>query len=115
MFNECHATDSFPDNFAAGIVSTVYKKKDRRDPRNYRPITLLNCDYKILTRILAVRMNEAVRQFGSPQQNGFTPDSFIPENIMLLKLLQSYVEEEQEDAYFIAPRALARVGPARGL
>ena len=101
LFNECHVTGSFPDDFAAGIVTTLYKKKDRTDPRNYRPITLLNCDYKILARILAVRMNEAVRQFASPQQNGFTPDSFLPENIMLLKLLQSYLEEEQEDAYFI--------------
>ena len=25
-----------------GIISVLYKKKDRTDPRNYRPITLLN-------------------------------------------------------------------------
>ena len=39
-----------------GIISVLYKKKDRKDPRNYRPITLLNGDYKILTRSLNKRI-----------------------------------------------------------
>eukprot|EP00966_Prymnesium_polylepis_P329674 7385349-Prymnesium_polylepis.1 len=46
-------------------------------------------------------MNEAVRQFASPQQNGFTPDSFLLENIMLLKLIQDYVDHEDEEAYLL--------------
>ena len=46
-------------------------------------------------------MNEAVLQFVSPQQNGFVPGGFLPENIMLLKLIQAYVEAEDEDAYFV--------------
>merc|ERR1711965_477198 len=66
-----------------GIISVLYKKKDRTDPRNYRPITLLNGDYKIFTRVLTRRMNKAVLQFVSPQQNGFVPGGFIGENIML--------------------------------
>ena len=69
--------------------------------RSYRPITLLNNDYKVLTRILTRRMNEAVVQFVSPQQNGFVPGGFLPENIMLLKLIQAYVEDEDSDAYFV--------------
>eukprot|EP00966_Prymnesium_polylepis_P249422 5766658-Prymnesium_polylepis.1 len=48
-------------------------------------------------RILAIRMNEAVRQFVSPQQNGFTPDSFLPENTVLLKLIQAYLDNEDAD------------------
>ena len=79
----------------------MYKKNDRDDPRNYRPITLLNNDYKILTRILTKRMNEAVVQFTSPDQNGFVPDGFIAENILRLQLLQAKVEEEDEEALFL--------------
>ena len=52
-------------------------------------------------RILTARMNEGVVQFVSDAQNGFVPGSFLPENIMLLKLIQQYVEQEDEDAYFI--------------
>eukprot|EP00966_Prymnesium_polylepis_P222547 5148698-Prymnesium_polylepis.1 len=46
-------------------------------------------------------MNEAVRQFASPEQSGFTPDSFLSENTMLMKLIQAYVEHEDEEAYFL--------------
>ena len=43
-------------------------------------------------------MNEAVVQFVSPQQNGFVPGGFLAENIMLLKLIQEYVENETPSA-----------------
>ena len=82
-----------PDSLRQGIISVLYKKKDRSDPRNYRPITLLNNDYKILMKILTKRMNEAVVQFASRDQNGFVPDGFIAENIMRLQLLQDMIED----------------------
>ena len=99
MINESREAGELPYDLSAGIMSTLYKKKERDDPRNYRPITLLNGDYKIFTRVLTRRMNEAVVQFVSAPQNGFVPDSFLPENIMLLQLIQAHVGEEDLDAY----------------
>ena len=90
-----------PKTLRQGNISVLYKEKDRDDPRNYRPITLLNNDYKILMRILAQRMNEAVVQFVSRDQNGFVPNGFIAENIMRLQLLQDLIEEEDQEALFI--------------
>ena len=101
VYNSSRDNKALPPTLLQGTISVLYKKADREDPRNYRPITLLNGDYKILTRILCRRMNEAVLQFVSPQQNGFVPGGFIAENIMLLKLLQAHVENEDDDAMFI--------------
>ena len=101
MLNESKSAGALHPTCIEGLISVLYKKKNRDDPRNYRPITLLNGDYKILTRILTRRMNEAVLQFVSPQQNGFVPGGFLPENIMLLKLIQARIEEEDEEAMFI--------------
>ena len=101
VLNEGRKGGRLPATMLQGITSVLYKKKDPTDPRNYRPITLLNNDYKILTRILTARMNEAVKQFVSPQQNGFVPDGFIAENTMLLNLLKAWVEDEDSDAIFI--------------
>jgi hypothetical protein len=54
-----------------------------------------------MMKILATRMAEAVVQFVSISQTGFVPDAVIAENIMLLKLVQAYIEEEDGDAYFV--------------
>ena len=88
VYNESKINKSLPTTLRQGIISVLYKKGERDDPRNYRPITLLNNDYKIMMRILTKRMNEAVLQFVN--QNGFVPDGFIAENIMRLKLLQEH-------------------------
>jgi hypothetical protein len=101
VLTESRATHALPPTMLEGIISVLYKKNDRSDPRNYRPITLLNSDYKIFMRALTARMNEAVVQFVSRDQKGFVPDSFIAECTMRLNLIQAYIEDEDESALFI--------------
>ncbi|KAI9065872.1 DNase I-like protein, partial [Trametes sanguinea] len=44
-------------HFADGWVAPIYKEKgEKTKVVNYRPITLLNSDYKVLTKIMAVRL-----------------------------------------------------------
>jgi hypothetical protein len=54
-------------------IVNIYKKGDPTDPDNYRPISLLNTAQKILTRILATRIEGAMEDAGrfSPAQSGF--------------------------------------------
>jgi hypothetical protein len=72
----------------------LYKKGDSRDPRNYRPITLLQVDYKILAKILVTRIKKVINNFVSKEQLGFVPKRLIGEASHLLKLVQAYLEEE---------------------
>ena len=36
------------------ILTLLYKKGEREDISNWRPISLLNADYKIITKVLAI-------------------------------------------------------------
>ena len=102
VFNEARGTqEGLPPRMLEGITTLLYKKGNRSDPRNYRPITLLNNDYKLMMRVLTKRMNEAVVQFVSSSQNGFVPDSFLQENLVRLQLVQQYIEQEDEEAMLI--------------
>lgn len=40
-------------------------------PQSYRPISLPNVDYKILSLILAIRLMKFMQTFISPDQSGF--------------------------------------------
>lgn len=95
VLNEAFDNESLPECLKTGNISLLYKKKDRRDMRNYRPITLLNSDYKVLTRILCWRMKRVMHEIVSPENTGFSPGRFIAENSILTKLIQAYLDEEE--------------------
>ncbi len=89
--------------FADGWICPIYKlKKDTREIVNYRPITLLNSDYKILTRILAMRLASVAHGLIHPDQAGFVPGRQIFDHIKLNKLMTSYAEAEEVNGMIIA-------------
>jgi hypothetical protein len=59
--------------FAEGWMCPLYKKKDRREISNYRPITLLNTDYKIYTKVLATKLAQVAPDVIHPNQAGCMP------------------------------------------
>ena len=65
-----------------GILSIIPKKdKDLRLLKNWRPLSLLNTDYKILTKTLASRLQIVLDTIISHDQSGYIKGRFIGENI----------------------------------
>ena len=76
-----------PIGFHDGAITVHYKSGPRVDAANYRPITLLNTDYRLLAKVLASRLTVVQGQLISREQTAFLPGRHIGENIMLLQLL----------------------------
>lgn len=61
VFNDIETNGVQEDtNFAEGWMCPLYKKKDKTEIGNYRPITILNHDYKIFTRALTNRLTTVI-------------------------------------------------------
>ena len=88
--------------FTEGWICPIYKKKDRREIGNYRPITLLNSDYKVMTRVLAVRLAEVADSLVSRDQAAFIPGRQIFGHIKLAKSVIDLAEAEEINGAIIA-------------
>jgi exonuclease III len=81
-----------------GIISLIPKpNKDSTKLKNWRPITLLNQDYKYLAKCLANRCKKTLPDIISPDQTGFVPGRLIGTNILKAQSIISYMEEHNEE------------------
>jgi exonuclease III/ribonuclease HI len=88
--------------FAEARMSLLYKKKDIRKIENYRPITLLNTDYKIYTTILTKRLSEVAPSIINADQAGFMPKRSIYDQIKLLELTIKLSENRKQNGIILA-------------
>ena len=67
------------------------KNNDTLLLKNWRPITLLNIDYKIATKCAAKRLEKVLPMLISRDQTGFVKNRFLGENIRLIfDVIESY-------------------------
>ena len=65
-----------------GIISLIPKKeKNILLLRNWRPLSLLNADYKILAKCIALRLKMYIQKLIYCDQTGFLKERYIGENI----------------------------------
>lgn len=89
-------------NFSFGWMCPLYKKKERTKIENYRPITLLNTDYKTMTKALATQIATHVGKLLHPDQSGFVPNRSIFDPIRLAETMISYADYMEEDGVIVA-------------
>ena len=78
-----------------GIIKLIPKKD--AEPffiKNWRPLTLLNCDYKIAAKSIANRLKPSLPNLINNDQTGFIKGRFIGENIRLIDSDICYAKEK---------------------
>ena len=75
--------------------SHTKKNKPTNLLKNWRPITLLNCDYKIVTKSIASRIRKVLPKIINNDQTGFLKGRFIGENIRLIDSVINYTNTEK--------------------
>ena len=80
-----------------GIINLIPKKdKDIRLLKNWRPISLLNTDYKVLTKLLATRLKKVLPTVIHPDQVAYLKSRYIGQNIRTIIDIMDYTEKEKK-------------------
>ena len=69
------------------------------DLKNWRPITLLNNDYKIASKAIAKRIEVVLPRLIHTDQTGFIKGRYIGENIRLISDLLEQTQTEKKFGY----------------
>ena len=96
-FKESFVKGELSINQRRGIISCIPKgNKDRTLLKNWRPITLLNSDYKIISNVLANRLKKHLPRIIHQDQKGFIKDRCIAENTRLVYDIIDHLNQTQQ-------------------
>ena len=77
--------------FNKGWMCPIYKKKEVANIANYRPITVLNTDYKVFTKAIVTRLTKVAPSLIHPDQVGFIRGRSIFDQIEQAMMTINYV------------------------
>lgn len=105
-----HLLDSYNEAFIKGQLSvsqrrgviTLIPKEDSCliELANWRPITLLNVDYNILTKTIAKRIESVLPSIIHSDQSGFVKGRYIGQNVRLLCDIINGVHRVKENSRY---------------
>ncbi|KAG1674939.1 hypothetical protein FOA52_014732 [Chlamydomonas sp. UWO 241] len=97
VFTAVGATGGTPPGFLDGVVASIYKAKNAADAANYRPLTMLGSDYRILAKVLATRWTPLLSAVVGPEQTAFLAGRRISDNICLTQMLPGLLAANAAD------------------
>ena len=74
-----------PFSQSEALVALIFKKGGRLDHKNWRPISLLNDDYKLCAHVLAGLLLKVIATVVAPDQTCGVPGCYIGENVAFLR------------------------------
>ena len=85
VFEGSFQSGLLPQSCRRAVVTLLPKKGDLQDLRNWRPVSLLCGDYKVLSKALALRLREVMTEVVHADQTYCVPGRLISDNITLIR------------------------------
>ena len=85
-----------------GVITLIPKKGNQKILTNKRPICLLDVIYKLIAKVIAIRMNKVIDKLVHRNQTGFMKKRYIGENTRLIADVIDYCEKDSIDGLLLA-------------
>ena len=94
IFNEITRLENFtPKSWRKIRIQVSYKKGDREDAGNYRPICSLPVWNKLFATVLYARLASTLHKVQPPGQGGFRPNHRTDDHLMVYRMLEQRCRE----------------------
>ena len=92
-----------PRSHLESVITLLPKEgKDTKDIKNWRPITLANCDSKIITKALANRLAGILESIIDKSQTAYIPGRSVMDNIRSNFLIRSHCRRKNIESLLIS-------------
>jgi len=96
VFNQSLERGELPESMKASVTRLIHKKDDKRLLKNWRPISLLNVDYKICLKAVSLRLAKVLGSIIDPDQTCSILGRSISSNLVLLRDTLAFIERTGE-------------------
>jgi hypothetical protein len=97
LISGCIQNNRLPASFSTAYCKLIYKKGDPSNLENWRPISLINCDAKVFTKMIADRMQIVAPLLLKEDQVGFVKGRSIRSSIMAVRTVVSSYDAKWDD------------------
>ena len=91
---------ALPTFLNEGVIKLIHKQEEKENIKNWRPITMLNCAYKIFAKAIALRLCNHMKEWINKEQKGFIKGRFILDAIIEIWEGMDFAEETKQDYIF---------------
>jgi len=102
-WNDLMEGNSPPKSWQESTLTLLPKKdKNRKELKNWRPITLSNCDIKLISKTLSQRVTECLKDTIKHHQTAYMTNRSISDNLRIINIASTIAETEQKTLYILS-------------
>lgn len=99
MYKRIWKEENIPEEWTTSLIVPIFKKGDKKQCNNYRGITLVNTNMKILEQIIERRIRPIIEKTLDDVQSGFRKGKSIQDHIFSLKQIIEKKRREDKTLY----------------
>jgi len=101
MFDQFHVNESLQKGLLAYFVTLIPKVSSPLSLKDFRPISLLGCLYKLLAKVLASRLACVINSIISKSQSAFIKGRNLVDGVLVANELVDYAKKSMKEFWFL--------------
>ncbi|GLT51155.1 hypothetical protein SLA2020_245850 [Shorea laevis] len=99
FFSEFHRNGKLVRGLNSSFIALIPKKLNATELKDYRPISLLGCVYKLLAKVLANRLKSVISEVVSDTQSAFVGGRQLVDSVLVLNEVVDEIKKRKQPAF----------------